>query len=257
MGLRRYLLFFSWAPFNGETGNEAMPLTSNDISDAVLDQPFAIGDVSVEPGRNIIRSENGSQVVQPKIMKLLCVLAAESGETLSRDQLIQRVWDGIIVSDAAIDRAVCSLRKALGDSARHPTYIETVRKKGIRLMVAVSAPQDEQKRDVPRLPPLAPAFVPAGAAAIPRFLPHAVALAAIALLAVVAILPRGGAEVAAEREASLFAAKGPASLFEDLMQKVSVVTVSRGMAFDTQSCKAGGRISPDELQRNPDISTIL
>lgn len=103
-----------------------------------LRQPaFKLGPMLVTPSRNRIGQGGASVTVAPKVMHLLCTLAARPGETLSREALIETVWDGVIVSDAAIDRAVCNLRKALGDDARCPRYVETIRKRGIRLMVAV------------------------------------------------------------------------------------------------------------------------
>lgn len=77
------------------------------------------------------------RTVQPQTIRLLDVLAADPGHTFTRTELIDQVWAGMAVSDAAVDRAVCNLRKALGDCARTPRYIQTVRKRGVRLMVPV------------------------------------------------------------------------------------------------------------------------
>ena len=95
---------------------------------------FCLGDVTILPNRNLVRHCNDETIVQPQTMRLICALAEAGGETLSRQELIVRVWDGLVVSDSAIDRAICNARKALGDCARSPKYIETVRKRGFRLM---------------------------------------------------------------------------------------------------------------------------
>ena len=114
--------------------------TMGDIS---REAPFGLEGWEIIPARNLIRQDGKSVILQPKIMRLLAVLAARPGETLSRDELIARVWYGINVSDAAIDRAVCSLRKALGDSATQPRFIERIRKRGVRLMVDPVDPEPE------------------------------------------------------------------------------------------------------------------
>ncbi|MEM9422476.1 MAG: winged helix-turn-helix domain-containing protein [Pseudomonadota bacterium] len=105
--------------------------------------PFVVGAWEIFPDQNLFRSGETETVVQPKTIRLLCVLANNAQETLSRDQLIDLVWGGVVVSDAAIDRVVCNLRKALNDKAKAPTYIQTVRKRGIRLMQPVEELPDK------------------------------------------------------------------------------------------------------------------
>ncbi|WP_031548853.1 winged helix-turn-helix domain-containing protein [Parvularcula oceani] len=112
----------------------------------LLDKPFLVGPHLVTPSRNRLGSEEDARTIQPKIMRLLCLLAADPGRTFSRHELVEHVWEGVIVSDAAIDRAICNLRKALGDSARYPIYVETIRKRGVRLMVVVEAAQARPPR---------------------------------------------------------------------------------------------------------------
>ncbi len=116
----------------------------------LLEKPFLVGPHLVTPSRNRLGSEDDARTIQPKIMRLLCLLAADPGRTFSRQELVEHVWEGVIVSDAAIDRAICNLRKALGDSARYPIYVETIRKRGVRLMVVVEAAQARPPRRVGR-----------------------------------------------------------------------------------------------------------
>ena len=98
--------------------------------------PFTVGPHYVCPMRNRIGTGAGAVTVAPLTMRLLCVLASAPGETFTRDALLDRVWDGLSVTTGCIDRAVCDLRKALRDDARAPRFVETVRKRGVRLMVA-------------------------------------------------------------------------------------------------------------------------
>ena len=100
--------------------------------------PFMVGPHYVCPMRNRIGTGADAVTVAPLTMRLLCVLASAPGETFTRETLFERVWGGLSVTMGCIDRAVCDLRKALGDDARHPELIETVRKRGFRLMVATA-----------------------------------------------------------------------------------------------------------------------
>ena len=113
------------------------------IGEMSRETPFRLEEWEVLPARNLIRRDGEPVILQPKIMRLLAVLAAAPGATLSREELIERVWYGINVSDAAIDRAVCSLRKALGDNATQPRFVERIRKRGVRLMVDPVEPEPE------------------------------------------------------------------------------------------------------------------
>jgi len=76
-------------------------------------------------------------------MALLCHLAENAGDTLSREQLFEALWPGVIVSDDTLTQAIIKLRKALGDSARNPRYIQTVPKRGYRLLASVESVSDE------------------------------------------------------------------------------------------------------------------
>jgi DNA-binding winged helix-turn-helix (wHTH) protein/CheY-like chemotaxis protein len=77
--------------------------------------------------------------IEPKAMDVLCVLAGRAGETVSRDELLEAAWAGRLVVEGALSRVILALRTALGDDARAPSYIETVPKRGYRL-VAMPVP---------------------------------------------------------------------------------------------------------------------
>lgn len=81
----------------------------------------------------------GTQRLEPKVMDLLCVLAAHKGQVLSREDLMQALWPGVVVGDDSLARTVSKLRQALGDDARSPTYVETIAKRGYRLIGDVHA----------------------------------------------------------------------------------------------------------------------
>lgn len=110
------------------------------------EEAFLVGPHLVTPARNRLGRGAAACSLQPKVMRLLCTLAASPGRTFSRTELIEIVWEGTIVSNAAIDRAVCNLRKALGDSARRPVFVETIQKRGFRLMVPVECAQASPPR---------------------------------------------------------------------------------------------------------------
>ena len=101
-----------------------------------MQAPYQIGDWVIYPARNRMARDGEEIAVEPRIIDLLNCFANHPGEVLNRDTLIAEAWAGIIVSETTINHTVGVLRRALGDKARDPRYIETVAKKGYRLLLA-------------------------------------------------------------------------------------------------------------------------
>lgn len=99
---------------------------------------FRIADWSVEPARNRIARDGETVDLEPKVMDLLVFLADRPGETVRREVLADALWPGLIVNEDALSRTIFKLRKALGDDARAPRYVETIPKRGVRLIAAVA-----------------------------------------------------------------------------------------------------------------------
>ncbi|MCW8906866.1 MAG: transcriptional regulator [Sedimenticola sp.] len=76
--------------------------------------------------------------MEPKVMSLLLYMVEHAGTIVSREQLFEAVWPGVIVTDDTLTQAIIKLRKALGDNARNPRYIKTVPKRGYLLSVEAS-----------------------------------------------------------------------------------------------------------------------
>ena len=75
--------------------------------------------------------------LEPKVMQVLECLAATPGEVVSRDDLVARVWPDVFVTDDVLHRAIRELRRAFGDDTAKPAYVETIRKRGYRLIAPV------------------------------------------------------------------------------------------------------------------------
>ncbi|MGD8956015.1 MAG: winged helix-turn-helix domain-containing tetratricopeptide repeat protein [Chromatiaceae bacterium] len=98
-----------------------------------------IGDWTVEPAANRMFRGDKEVRVEPKAMRVLTYLVERRGEVVSRHDLETQVWSGMIVTDDAVTNTVIKLRRALGDNARSPRYIETIAKTGYRLIAETSA----------------------------------------------------------------------------------------------------------------------
>ncbi|BBN81605.1 hypothetical protein PA25_15900 [Pseudoalteromonas sp. A25] len=77
--------------------------------------------------------------LDPRQTALLQYFVANPHRIINRDELQNEIWNGVIVTDNAINKLVANLRKALGDDAKEPTYIQTVPKLGYRFVCDVVA----------------------------------------------------------------------------------------------------------------------
>ncbi len=112
--------------------------------------------------------------VEPKVMELFVRLAESSGAVVSKAALLDSVWPGVIVGEDSLTRAMSELRRALGDDARRPRIIETIPKRGYRLMPAVVGQLEVSAIDIavigapPGVESLRPEMIPAqGPNAVP------------------------------------------------------------------------------------------
>jgi len=143
-------------------------------------RPFRIEGWRVDPACGYITRDGKDIHLEPRVMDVLIYLVERAGKVVSREDLQASVWAGRVVSYDALTGAMQKLRKALGDDPRHPRIIETLSKKGYRLIATVAS-ADEVARDNSS----AAAAVPGdrGHAAMARG--AALVLVALALIAVV------------------------------------------------------------------------
>jgi DNA-binding winged helix-turn-helix (wHTH) protein/TolB-like protein len=102
---------------------------------------FEFGPWNVLPERGLIRDGETEKKLEPLVMDVFVVLVSHDGDVVSRDQLIDAVWEGRPQMDDVINRCITSLRKALGDDARSPIYIETVPRRGYRVKLSAVLPE--------------------------------------------------------------------------------------------------------------------
>src|SRR5262245_57971772 len=100
-----------------------------------METDFPLGDRWVHPSLNRIDGPGGSVQLEPKVMEVLTCLARRQGAVVSKEELVREVWEGRFVSDDVVWRSIGELRRALGDDPRKPAIIETIPKRGYRLVV--------------------------------------------------------------------------------------------------------------------------
>ena len=100
--------------------------------------PIRVGEFVLDPRSGELRGDAGRQSLSAQPLHVLLALLDRPGELVTRDELRQRLWpaDTYVDFEHGLNAIVKRLRDALGDAADTPRYIETVPRRGYRLVAA-------------------------------------------------------------------------------------------------------------------------
>ena len=93
-----------------------------------------LDDFELDTARFELRQNNQPLHVEPLVFDLLSFFLQNPGRVVGRDEIVDRIWGGRIVSDATIAGCIKSARKTLGDSGDTQNYIRTVRGRGFQFV---------------------------------------------------------------------------------------------------------------------------
>lgn len=119
---------------------------------STIPQTFSLGPWTVEPLRGAVFGQNGeTHHLEPKVMDVLVCLADHYNQIVSREHLLETAWSGSAGSDEQLTRAICELRRAFHDEPTNPKYIETVPKRGYRLIgkIDYASKGSRDSKDIP------------------------------------------------------------------------------------------------------------
>lgn len=145
---------------------------------------YPIGEWTFHPARNELVRGGERRQLEDRAARTLDYLFRKNGEPASKDELIAAVWDGRSLSEHTVAVVISDLRKALDDDVKNPRYIQTVAKRGYRLLV-------QQAPAASAVPPAAPES--RGTGRIARLFGIAALVAAATAIAGLA-LPASGRE---------------------------------------------------------------
>lgn len=115
--------------------NDAVSSLANgygDTNSLVRRADFALGDANVRPSLRTLEGPSGTATAEPRVMQVLVALADARGAVLSREDLLRLCWNGRVVGDDAINRAIAQVRR-IGAAVGAGFEIETVARVGYRL----------------------------------------------------------------------------------------------------------------------------
>lgn len=112
-------------------------------------QDFQLGGWRVSPAQNCLQRDGVRCRLEHTPMQVLLYLVEHQGRLVSKDELLSQVWAGKVVGEEVLTVAISQVRKALGDKARNPEYIQTVPGKGYRLIAPVRLPSESVSTEIP------------------------------------------------------------------------------------------------------------
>lgn len=118
---------------------------------------FEIGDIRIDSDRQEISLNGETNAIQPQVFDLLVFLIENRDRLVSKDELIDAIWDGRAVSDSTLNARINAARRAVGDSGEAQSVIKTVPRKGFRFVADVTTEQPSPETDpapVPSTPSL-------------------------------------------------------------------------------------------------------
>ena|GEM_PF-2138601 len=93
--------------------------------------------------KEMLLSRNGERVIlEPKVLEVLLYFIDNTGRYITMDELHENLWQGRVVSDAAVRRIISKLRILFNDDHKSPNYIKSLPKRGYKLICSVSHNED-------------------------------------------------------------------------------------------------------------------
>ena len=243
-----------------------MTTTSGDLSNT----PFHVGDWIVDPSTCQLEKDGDAVKIEPKVMQVLVYLAEHSGQVVGREELEAAVWSGLVVGYDAVSGSIIKLRRALGDDSRKPQFIQTISKKGYRLIAPVTGTpvtattgQAESSSSAP-----SPSQAVLSKPGI-RFAGIVVALALILAITAWLLAPKFGSGTADDVKPSVivlpfknisnsngqeYISEG---LTDDLITDLSRVTSLRVIARQSSYYYQGTGVKPTEVQKQLGVNYII
>ncbi len=103
------------------------------------DSAYSFGPFRLDPADRRLTRDGAPIDVSARYLDALILLVTENGHLVTKDRFMDEVWRGVPVTDEALTQCIRALRKALGDDAASPRFIETVPRHGYRLIAPVGS----------------------------------------------------------------------------------------------------------------------
>src|SRR5438445_5294469 len=116
-----------------------------------MEVPFLFEDYCLDADRRELKRGSELIAIGPKVFDLLLYLVQNREQVVTRDDLLEAVWGGRIVSESTLTSHINAVRKAIGDTGKEQRLIRTVSRRGLRFVGKVE--EQELPASIPVTPP--------------------------------------------------------------------------------------------------------
>jgi len=135
------------------SGIECLEMNSSDAPERPVAAEFRLAGWLVQPSLNRLSFDDQVVQLEPKLMDVLVYLAENAGQVVSKIDITDAVWTDVFITESVITRSIAGLRRAFGDDVKSPRFIETISKRGYRLIAEVErVPATNERSTQPRPP---------------------------------------------------------------------------------------------------------
>ncbi|HEX7955389.1 MAG TPA: AAA family ATPase, partial [Pyrinomonadaceae bacterium] len=108
------------------------------------EETFNFPPFRLSPGVGLLFREGVPVPLEPRAVKVLAYLVRARGRVVPKEELLDQVWADVFTTDAVLKQAVSQIRRALGDAADAPRYIQTFHARGYQFIARVSVEAEEE-----------------------------------------------------------------------------------------------------------------
>ena len=101
---------------------------------------YRFAEIEVDTGQGCVRQNGEERHLRQQTFQVLVYLLEQKERLVTKDELLQNIWNGTAVTDDALVQCVMDIRRALGDDSRRPRFIKTIPKLGYRFIAPVTRP---------------------------------------------------------------------------------------------------------------------
>ncbi|MDH5177366.1 MAG: winged helix-turn-helix domain-containing protein [Gammaproteobacteria bacterium] len=113
---------------------------------------YRFGTFELDTAKAELRAAGEPIAIEPQVFALLTLLVENRERLVSREEILDTIWDGRVVSDAALASRIKSARQALGDDGKSQRFIRTLHGQGLRFVAEVQVARVVQLTEPPALP---------------------------------------------------------------------------------------------------------
>jgi pimeloyl-ACP methyl ester carboxylesterase/DNA-binding winged helix-turn-helix (wHTH) protein len=99
---------------------------------------FLFGDYTIDANRRELVRAGDAVHVEPQVFDLILHLIRNRDRVVSKEDLLENVWDGRIVSESTLSNRINAARRAIGDSGEQQQFIKTIARRGLRFVGEVN-----------------------------------------------------------------------------------------------------------------------